>query len=173
MGSNQVNIQKAMKILGVTAEMDWEGIRNIYRKKIQQIHPDRTDGDRSTGETVELNLAFEVLSQATDEGRNPIPIGQTTSDLSQEIAVPIKHIDSFHQIIEDGHEIGDVTYVSEEEGLIQVLLNAGTQYESMLLIAFDFSTEPATALFTMESKDRSKAPDLDAVIERFANLQAL
>ena len=96
-----------------------------------------------------------------------------TSKENNGFSLSLEHIDTFQQIVEVSHGIGDVVYVSEKEGLIQVLINAGTEAQSMLLIAIDFSVEPTQALFTMETDDAAHAPSLKNIIEKFSTLRAV
>jgi len=168
-----INIEEAMKVLGVLPEMEWEAIRVAYRQKVLLTHPDIALGEDKETLMIEVNLAFKLLSEVTEQGKKPIPSKELTSGEDNSFSLSLKHIDAFQQIVEASHEIGDVIFLSEEEGLIQVLLNTGTEAQSMLLIAIDFSVEPTQALFTMETDDAAHAPDLKSIIEKFSTLQAL
>ena len=49
----------------------------------------------------------------------------------------------FDLILDVSHDVGDVIYVSEEEGLVQVLIDAGKRTESILLAQIDNSVLPS------------------------------
>ena len=173
MKPDQVNIEEAMKVLGVKPEMEWEAIRAAYRQKVLLTHPDITSGEDPETLMIEVNLAFELLSDVTDQGNKPIPCKELRSEEDNGFSLSLEHINTFHQIVEVSYEIGDVVYVSEEEGLIQVLLNSGEESQSTLLVAFDFSKKPAQALFTMETDNAIHAPDLQSIVKKFSTLRSL
>ena len=47
MKPDELNIEEAMKVLGVVPEMDWEAIRAAYRQKVLLTHPDIVLGEDS------------------------------------------------------------------------------------------------------------------------------
>tara|TARA_B100001250_G_scaffold379241_1_gene369746 strand:- start:2205 stop:2726 length:522 start_codon:yes stop_codon:yes gene_type:complete len=173
MRQNQINIEEAMKVLGVVPAMEWEAIRAAYRQKVLLTHPDIALGEDQETLMIEVNLAFKLLSEVTEHGQKPIPSKELKRGEDRSFSFSLEHIDALQKIVEVSHEIGDVIYLSEEEGLIQVLINAGTEAQSMLLIAIDFSVEPTQALFTMETDDAAHAPSLKNIIEKFSTLRAV
>ena len=173
MKPDELNIEEAMKVLGVVPEMDWEAIRAAYRQKVLLTHPDIVLGEDSKTLIIKVNLAFELLSEVTEQGRKPIPSKELTSKENNGFSLSLEHIDTFQQIVEVSHGIGDVVYVSEKEGLIQVLLNSGEESQSTLLVAFDFSKKPTEALFTMETDNAIHAPDFQSIVKQFSTLRSL
>ncbi len=173
MKSDQISIEEAMTVLGVKPEMDWEAIRAAYRQKVLLTHPDIAEGETPETLMVEVNLAFNLLSDVTDQGKNPIPSRELKSEEDQGFSLSFEHINAFQQIVEVSQQIGDVVYVSGEEGLIQVLLNSGKESQSVLLIALDFSKNPTQALFTMETDNSIHAPDLQIIVKKYSTLRSL
>lgn len=72
----------------------------------------------------------------------------------------------FVRVLEAAYDIGDVSYIDPEAGLIQLLLTAGGPAASQLLIVIDESVVPATASFTLDSMDAEAAPDIRDVVGR-------
>jgi hypothetical protein len=72
----------------------------------------------------------------------------------------------FVRVLEAAYDIGDVSYIDPEAGLIQLLLGDGGPAGSQLLIVIDESVVPATASFTLDSMDADAAPDIRDVVGR-------
>ncbi len=72
----------------------------------------------------------------------------------------------FVRVLEAAHDIGDVSYIDPEAGLIQLLLTDGGPAASQLLIVIDETVAPPTASFTLDSMDAECAPDIHDVVGR-------
>ena len=163
MEATRSEIHKALAQLGVSADMAWEQIRASYRKQIRAVHPDLIDSDSAATETARLNLAFGVLVEATDNGR--IPLSELHSDRPASVALElaVSTEDVFRQFVSAAHNVGEVTYISQEDGLINVFLSS----EAELLIHLENDTDPVTALFTLESSGQSTDLNIRHVVTRF------
>ena len=92
MKPDQVNIEEAMKVLGVKPEMEWEAIRAAYRQKVLLTHPDVTSGEDPETLMIEVNLAFKLLSDVTDQGNKPIPCKELRSEEDNGFSLSLEHI---------------------------------------------------------------------------------
>ncbi len=166
-----------MELLGVSADMSWDEIRLAHRRRIRAVHPDVVASRAANQQTAALNVALDVLRDATDRGRRPLPAPPDTaaSHRPAEVARRPEVVtlragpgDPFVQLLDAAHEIGDVSYVDPEAGLIQVLLESSGPASSQLLIAFDGEADPPTAAFTLDTMDAPHAPAIRDVVDRLA-----
>ena len=156
-------IENALKELGVRADMTWEQIRSAYRKQVRAVHPDLVDTHSAAMKTARLNQAFSVLTKATHSGRRALPSLQSGKAASYSMHLAVSNTDVFRQFVAAAHNVGEVTYISREDGLINVLLSQGAE----LLIILEVDADPITALFTLESTYQAVAPNIDSVVSRF------
>ncbi len=57
-----VELQNALKVLGVSGRMTVQEIRDSYRKLVKRYHPDR--GAEAENETIrELNAAYSIIEE--------------------------------------------------------------------------------------------------------------
>ena len=167
MAVTRLEIQDALEELGVNPDTTWGQIRASYRQKIRAVHPDVVDSHTATSETARLNSAFEILVKATDSGRIPLPERESMKPVSYALELAVYNADVFHQFVAAAHNLGEVTYISRDDGLVNVLLGQGTEQSAELLIVLEVDAVPVTALFTLESDDQSMAPDISSVVTRF------
>ena len=81
--------------------------------------------------------------------------------------------DPFDLILDVSHDVGDVIYVSEEEGLVQVLIDAGKRTESILLAQIDNSALPIQVLFTLELQSGDQPLDIVNLVSKFGDFEAI
>jgi hypothetical protein len=173
-----MSVDDACTVLGVGPDASWTDIRRAYRNSMRRTHPDLATADGATVRAARLNAAFAVLADATDRGRRPAgpaaPSGHERlperPDRVPTLEVPAG--DVFVRVLEAAHDIGDVSYIDPEAGLIQLLLGRGGPAASQLLIVIDESVVPATASFTLDSMDAEAAPDIRDVVDRLGSALA-
>jgi hypothetical protein len=171
----------ALQALGLVRPVDWDHIRSTYRSRIRAAHPDIDGANASaTASAARLNWAFDVLANATEQGRRPLPDPQPVvtpvvgrrprAEVASTSPITLRAGpgDVFVQLLEAAHEIGDVSYMDPEAGLIQVLLESGDPTASQLLIAVDRSVEPPTASFTLDTQDGAHAPPIQDIVDELA-----
>ncbi|MFN3218797.1 MAG: DnaJ family molecular chaperone [Acidimicrobiales bacterium] len=169
-----MSVADACAVLGVRSDAAWADIRAAYRSGMRRNHPDLTTGEGATARAARLNAAFAVLAEATDRGRRPAgPTVQPSQahltrrpERTPTLEVPAG--DVFVRVLEAAYDIGDVSYIDPEAGLIQLLLADGGPAASQLLIVIDESVVPATASFTLDSMDADVAPDIRDVVGRLS-----
>lgn len=168
-------------MLGLSRESTWDEIRSRYRSEVRAAHPDvAIDRAASTQRTARLNGAWAMLSRATDNGRVPLPQPtvvtpdvsghRVSGDGGELVPVVTLHAqpgDVFVQLLDAAHEIGDVSYIDPEAGIIQVLLQ-GAPEAAQLLISVDTDTDPASASFTLDSMRAATAPSIHDVVAQLA-----
>ena len=79
--------------------------------------------------------------------------------------------DTFDRIFDISHDVGDVIYVSEDDGLIQVLIDVGKRSESVLLIQIDGSKQPVQVLFTLELQSGDQPINLIDLVKQFGEFE--
>ena len=66
-GSRSVDEMRALDVLGLEADADFETIRKAWRAKAKEVHPDVRPGDKEAAKAFHaLSLAYEVLRQAEE-----------------------------------------------------------------------------------------------------------
>jgi hypothetical protein len=126
-----VDVSEARARLGVAAGAPWSEVRGAFRRLLRANHPDVVLGEGgATARTALLIEAYERLRAAAgEEPEAPGPagaVGFTVVD-SGTLAFAAPADEVFLRLLEVAHEIGDVTYVDPDVGLLEtvVQLEAG------------------------------------------------
>ncbi len=173
MEATRSDIYEALEELGVSADMAWEQIRASYRKQIRAAHPDLVDSNSAATEAARLNLAFGILVKATDNGKVPLSGTRNDNSTSYALELSVSTEDIFRQFISAAHNLGEVTYISREDGLINVLLGQNAQERTELLIILEIDADPITALFTLESHNQATSLDIHSLVTHFQELLSI
>lgn len=170
----KVAIDDALRVLDVDRDASWDEIRSTYRERIRLAHPDLGGGETTNDATISLNAAYAALVAATRNGKEPLPIPEPVQDAEFESTSVVRFAevtDPFDVILDASHDVGDVIYVSEDEGLIQVLIDAGKRSESILLVQIDNSIQPVQVLFTLELQSGDHPLDLVELVKQFGDFE--
>jgi hypothetical protein len=66
-GSRSADEMRALEVLGLEADADFEDIRKAWRSKAKEVHPDVKPGDAAAAKAFQAcQLAYEILRQAED-----------------------------------------------------------------------------------------------------------
>lgn len=66
-GSRSDDEMRALELLGLESDADFEAIKKTWRARAKEVHPDVTPGDAEAAERFQaLSLAYEVLKQAEE-----------------------------------------------------------------------------------------------------------
>ena len=58
---------RALEVLGLEADADFEAVRKAWRAKAKEVHPDVRPGDETAAKAFQaLQLAYEVLRQSEE-----------------------------------------------------------------------------------------------------------
>lgn len=171
---DQGQIALALSELGLDRSASWDEIRRAYRDQVRSSHPDlaAADQQRATQRTARINVAFTFLAECTDRGRRSLPEPNPPPAPVAPVAPVTLQTppgDVFVQFLEAAYEVGDVSYMDPEAGLIQVLLDQGDPCASQLLIAIDTEAEPPTASFTLDAADATHAPPIRDIVDQLAH----
>ena len=170
----KVSIDDALRLFGADRATPWDEIRSLYRKHVRSAHPDLRDNEDKDDLIVSLNAAYATLVEATENGKRPLPVHKSNAKAEPEANSVVRFSgtgDTFGRIFDLSHDVGDVIYVSEDDGLIQVLIDAGKRSESVLLIQIDGSKQPVQVLFTLELQSGDQPINLIDLVKKFGEFE--
>lgn len=172
----RLSVQEALQILEVQSDTPWEEIRSSYRDRVRSVHPDINEGHDGDTLVISLNAAYATLVAATSSGKEPLPVEEIISEVEPDARSVVRFSDDddpFGLILDTSHDVGDVIYVSEDEGLVQVLIDAGKRTESILLIQLDNKVMPIQVLFTLELQSGDQPLDITELVSKFGYFEAI
>ena len=169
-------VDEALRVLEVGRDATWDEIRTSYRDIVRSVHPDVNTSQANNNLVISLNEAYATLVLATNNGEKPIPVEESPPQEEPDAKSVVRFSDSadpFDLILDMSHDVGDVIYVSEEEGLVQVLIDAGKRTESILLAQIDSSVLPIQVLFTLELQSGDQPLDIVDLVSKFGDFEAI
>ncbi len=169
----------AAQVLGVDETADPEEVRRAYRRLIGRHHPDRAGAD-ATENATQINLAYAVLRTAAPaiqpaaaepavaetQTRPPTTVGVTGDDDTLAIALPPD--EAFLAVLDAGHQLGEVTYVDPDNGLLEVVVSFLEAPTSSVVITFQGRADHTDAFCTIESLGAGPPPPLADVVSLLA-----
>ena len=170
----KISVDEALRLLDVKRDTPWEEIRSLYRHRVRSAHPDLSNDDDTNDLIVSLNAAYATLADETQNGKHPLPQMKPTSEAEHGASSVVRFTDmagTFDRIFDLSHDIGDVIYVSQDDGLIQVLIDAGKRSESVLMIQIDGSKQPIQVLFTLELQSGDQPINLVDLVGKFGEFE--
>ena len=172
----RLSVDEALQTLDVQRDAAWDDVRSAYRDRVRSVHPDVNVGNDNDNLVVSLNAAYATLVAATKNGKEPLPVEESPPQEELDAKSVVRFADTsdpFALILDATHDVGDVIYVSEEEGLVQVLIDAGKRTESILLIQIDSTVFPIQVLFTLELQSGDHPLDIVHLVSKFGNFEAM
>lgn len=169
-------VDEALRVLEVGQDATWDEIRSAYRDSVRSAHPDINTSQVNNNLVISLNEAYATLVAVTNNGKKPIPVEESSPQEESDAKSVVRFSDSadpFDLILDVSHDVGDVIYVSEEEGLVQVLIDAGKRTESILLAQIDNSVLPIQVLFTLELQSGDQPLDIVNLVSKFGDFEAI
>ena len=169
-------VDEALRVLEVGRDATWDEIRSAYRDSVRSVHPDINTSQVNNNLVISLNEAYATLVAVTNNGKKPIPVEESPLQQEQDAKSVVRfsdNADPFDLILDMSHDVGDVIYVSEEEGLVQVLIDAGKRTESILLAQIDNSVLPIQVLFTLELQSGDQPLDIVNLVSKFGDFEAI
>jgi hypothetical protein len=153
---------EAWAILGLEPVDDVRLVRSRYLGLLHRTHPDVAHHADATAETVELNLAFAVVSGSMSRaGGDPTTIVLLDDDT---IGVNAPHSETYFRLVEACHRLGEVTHVEPGSGLLSVVISFVDAPTCQLLLTLQGRSTGLTEIFcTVESIEAADAPPVDAV----------
>lgn len=172
---------EAARLLQVSVEASTDEIKLEYRRRLFDVHPDRGG---SAGKTRDLIAAVAVLlarqtslPMSTSPSTSPIATPSAEEEVAVEmrptvwrvdddtLALPVPAEETYFRLLEVAHQIGSVTYVDRQFGVLEALLRtmSGTTV-SLFLSLQGRSNESTEVFFTLEPIDLVRG-DLPSVFE--------
>ncbi len=168
-----MTVEEAARFLGVRVDASIDEVRAEYRRRLFGVHPDHGGtGD----ETRQLMVALRTLERAHVERAESALSAPAPADLLESLpgesvwrvdadtlALPAPADETYARLLEVAHQVGDVTYVDRQCGVLEALLRtrAGTTI-SMVISLQGRSNGSTEAFFTLEPIDAVKG-DLPTV----------
>ncbi len=172
-----MEVEHAAKLLGVLPEDRPDVIRAAYRRRLFAVHPDHGGSGVDTRELVaalailEAHLSERVsvdtpsVDAVVAEPSGPPVAGEVQRIDSDTLALPYPAAETYLRLLEAAHQIGDVTYVDREYGVLEALLRTRTGTTVSMLISLQGrANETTEAFFTLEPIDAIRG-DLPSVFD--------
>lgn len=174
-----MDVELAERLLGVVVTDPPEQIRAQYRRRLFAVHPDHGGSGVDTRELVTalqvlqtraVELRNEAVEAAPDPENAPSTVGavMATEVLRIDrdtIALPYPAEETYLRLLDAAHQIGDVTYVDREYGVLEALLRTRTGTTVSMLVSLQGRANGTTeAFFTLEPIDAVRG-DLPSVFD--------
>ena len=117
--------ERALRTLGLEKGARADDINRAYRALIRQAHP---DAGGSTAVAARITEAYHWLQRAGTQSPPPPTPPQpdqpspATTDDSMTLLLPPG--DVFIRLVEAGHQLGEVSYIDRDAGIVQVTFTA-------------------------------------------------
>jgi hypothetical protein len=166
----QMTVEEAALLLGVRVDDSIDEVRSGYRRRLFEVHPDHGG---NSDETRQLVIALNVLARAHTNH----PVRSTTSQAQQDdvpgevvwrvdadtLALPLPADETYARLVEVAHQVGDVTYVDRQCGVLEALLRTRSGTTISMVVSLQGRSNGSTeAFFTLEPIDAVKG-DLPTV----------
>ena len=174
-----VNRERALRTLGLEKEAQPDDINRAYRALIRQAHP---DAGGSTVVAARITEAYHWLQRAGAEPPQapppphppqPDPSATDKDDDSYVLGLPPGDI--FARLVEAGHQLGEVSYIDRDAGIVQITITAHNGVVCQLAativpIPSRASQAEARVEFTLDPLASGQAPPIDQVVAQFARI---
>jgi hypothetical protein len=160
-----VERSEAAALLGVRGDEPARQLRAAYRRRIRERHPDRA-GEAATSEAARIIEAYRTLLAAAG-APSPVPAstpppapappdaGLVTLVDDETVGFAFPADEVFVLLAEAADEIGDVTYLDPDAGLLEVLVTPAEGGPVSVVLTLQGRAERVEAFCTVESLDGS------------------
>lgn len=183
-----MNRERALRTLGLEKGAQADEINRAYRALIRQAHPDA--GGR-TEVAARITEAYHWLQRAgpapTRPTRTPRPESTApphsrrarafaAERADDSLALHLPPGDVFTRLCEAGHELGEVSYVDPDTGMVQVTFTAPTGVVCQLTATVIPGSAPGSGQqdtrveFTLDPLAGGMAPPITAVVSHLTRL---
>jgi hypothetical protein len=161
-----MNRIEAAAVLGVHDDASSRQVRAAYRQRIREHHPDRAGPD-ATLDAARIIEAYQVMS-APPPAPAPAPAPVRAAPRAQvdhtvtlvdddTVAFAFPADEVFALLVEAADDIGDVTYVDPDAGLLEVLVTLAFGGPWSVVISLQGRMDRVEAFCTVEALDGSDA----------------
>ena len=168
-----------MLTLGLEMGARADDINRAYRALIRQAHP---DAGGSTAVAARITEAYHWLQRAGAEAPQapkptpppqPAPSASGNADDSMTLLLPPG--DVFTRLVEAGHQLGEVSYVDRDTGIVQVTFTADNGVVCQLaatIVSGSRTGAPSDARveFTLDPLASGEPPPIGQVVAHLARL---
>jgi hypothetical protein len=156
-----------------------EDITRAYRALIRQAHP---DVGGSTAVAARITEAYHWLQrtgieppQAPTPSPPPQPGPSATDKADDSYVLLLPPGDVFVRLVEAGHELGELSYVDHDAGIMQVTFTAENGVVCQLAATVVSESSRSSQLdarveFTLDPLASGEAPPINQVVARFARI---
>ena len=173
-----MNQERALRTLGLDSEARADDINRAYRALIRQAHP---DAGGSTAVAARITEAYHWLQRSEAQSAKssnttlppkPQPPATDKTDDSMTLLLPLG--DVFLRLVEAGHQLGEVSYVDRDAGIVQVTFTADNgvvcQLAATVTSGAATSRGDARVEFTLDPLASGQAPPIGRVVNHLARL---
>ena len=157
-----MNRDLALKTLGLDRHAQREDISRAYRRLIRKAHPD-VGGD--TAAAARITEAYAWLQQAPSVG-SPSPAPPATNPSDEKLVLLLPPGDVFARLCELGHQLGELSYLDPDAGIMQVTFTALNSVPCQLVATVIPSDHPRESQveFTLEPLANGLPPPIATVV---------
>lgn len=171
-----MNRAEAARVLGVDPGSGPDGIRRAFRARIGRRHPDRA-GVEATTDAVRIIEAYTLLRREappapapsqpppTTPSAPPVRVGLVDTDT---VALDLPADEAFLALLDAGNELGEITYVDPDLGLLEVVVQFEADPTCSLVITTQGRADRTDAFCTIESLEHRPAPAVADVVALLA-----
>lgn len=174
-----MNRERALRTLGLDVGARADDINRAYRTLIRQAHP---DAGGSTAVAARITEAYHWLQRAGAQPAKsskpapptkPQPPATDKTDDSMTLLLPPG--DVFIRLVEAGHQLGEVSYIDRDAGIVQVTFTADNEVVCQLaatVVSSGSATSRGDARveFTLDPLASGQAPPISRVVAHLVRL---
>jgi len=167
-----VDTAEARAVLGVTEGEEWRAVRAAFRRLVRAHHPDvagpSTSASAGVTRVIEAYATLDAdrrapASAGSATGRPRPPPPPTAAD-GDTVTVHAPRHEVFFRVLEAAHELGEVTYVDPNLGILETVVEfEGWPTCSLLVTLQGRATGATEAWCTLEALSGEPAPPVAAV----------
>jgi hypothetical protein len=169
-----MDLDDALRVLGLDRATTWTEIRTTYRTLIRSVHPDLTPG--SGADAARLNAAFAVLEPVYRRGAPPptpppapaprVVVRDDVGYVDDDGLILVAPADEvFHRLASAIDEIGSITYSDPDGGYLEAVVADGA---AQLVVSLQGRSHATEAFFTLEPMDVRPVPALETIVRQIA-----
>ncbi|MXW60887.1 MAG: J domain-containing protein [Acidimicrobiaceae bacterium] len=157
-----VDRDQALRVLGLDRHAQREDISRAYRRLIRKAHPD-VGGDNAAA--ARITEAYAWLQQAPSVG-SPSPAPPATNPSDEKLVLLLPPGDVFARLCELGHQLGELSYLDPDAGIMQVTFTALNSVPCQLVATVIPSDHPRESQveFTLEPLANGQPPPIATVV---------
>ncbi len=165
-----MNRERALRTLGLEKDAQTADINRAYRALIRHAHP---DAGGSTAAAARITEAYHWLQRTGSQSPppskppQPDPPAPVATDDSMTLLLPPG--DVFIRLVEAGHQLGEVSYIDRDAGIVQVTFTADNGVVCQLAATVVAAPSGVFRVeFTLDPLASGQAPPIERVVNRLA-----